>query len=191
MAEPPVIRQAAADDATGIRECLAEAFAEFRERYTAAAWDDTVLAGESLPERLAKMTMYVADTDDGAVAGTVCWQKLGEGEGHIRGMSVRPSHRGSGRADRLLAHAEADMRAAGSASVTLDTTAFLHAAIRFYEKHGYRRTGRSRICTACRSTSLPGSWSSAGWTSPESRGQSRCTRDTSGRASLFRRRIHV
>ena len=95
-----------------------------------------------LPERLAKTTIYVAATDDCAVAGTVCWQKLGTDEGHLRGMSVRPSHRGSGLADRLLARVEADIRAAGCAWVTLDTTAFLLAAIRFYEKHGYRRTGK-------------------------------------------------
>jgi len=61
--------------------------------------------------------------------------------GHIRGMAVLPDYQGKGAADQLLHAAEAALRAAGCTRVTLDTTAPLQRAIRFYERNGYRATG--------------------------------------------------
>jgi ribosomal protein S18 acetylase RimI-like enzyme len=57
-------------------------------------------------------------------------------------MAVLPSAHGSGIAGQLLARAEEHLRQAGAQLVTLDTTAPLQRAIRFYEKHGYRASGK-------------------------------------------------
>jgi GNAT superfamily N-acetyltransferase len=68
--------------------------------------------------------------------------KASEGEGHLRGMAVRSEWHGAGAAQALLEHAESELRAQGCWRVTLDTTLPLERAMRFYEKNGYRRSGR-------------------------------------------------
>jgi ribosomal protein S18 acetylase RimI-like enzyme len=57
-------------------------------------------------------------------------------------MAVRPGDHGHGVATRLLEAAEGALRQRVCTYVTLDTTSPLRRAIAFYEKHGYRRTGR-------------------------------------------------
>ena len=136
------IRKAVAADADAIRRCLRAAFAPYRERYTPDAYRDTVLTTESVAERLASMSVLVALTPDGNIVGTVSHQVIEDGEGHLRGMAVLPAYAGTGVAEQLLATAERELRAQGCLRVTLDTTEPLRRAVRFYEKHGYRRSGR-------------------------------------------------
>ena len=70
-------------------------------------------------------------------------QNVHSREGHIRGMAVLSEWQGSGLASKLLASAESELRALGcSCRITLDTTAPLRPAIRFYEKHGSHRSGK-------------------------------------------------
>lgn len=135
------IRFATPADAPAIHACMAAAFAPYRERYTPAGYRDTVPDPEGIERRIREMTVLVADDGAGGVAGTVgCWAR-GNGEGHVRGMAVRPEHQGSGLAGRLLAAAEAELRRRGCTRVTLDTTRPLHRATRFYARQGYRPTG--------------------------------------------------
>lgn len=63
-------------------------------------------------------------------------------EGHLRGMAVLPEWQGGGVAEALLRAAEAELVSRNCACITLDTTEPLQRATRFYEKHGYRRSGR-------------------------------------------------
>jgi [ribosomal protein S18]-alanine N-acetyltransferase len=136
------VRRAAPEDAPAILGCLAAAFAPYRERYTTAAYEDTILTPEALERRFAAMTVLVAAAE-GAIVGTIAAAvAVGGAEGHVRGMAVLPSWQGRGVADALLAAAEADLRARGCDRVSLDTTRPLARAIRFYERHGYRTSGR-------------------------------------------------
>ena len=82
------------------------------------------------------MSVLVA-VEDEIIVGTI-----GCREGHIRGTAVLEAWQGRGIAAQLLQAAEAELVAAGCRRITLDTTAVLEPAIRFYEKHGYRRSGR-------------------------------------------------
>jgi ribosomal protein S18 acetylase RimI-like enzyme len=75
------------------------------------------------------------------VLGTVAY-KAENGEGHIRGMAVLPRWHGSGIASRLLDTVERDLRELHCRAITLDTTKPLRRAISFYEKNGFRKTGR-------------------------------------------------
>jgi GNAT superfamily N-acetyltransferase len=133
------IERATLDDAEGILRCLRAAFASYRAHYTPAAYEDTVMTGESVCHRLEIMTVLVARNDQGGIIGTVGGAAHGT-EGHLRGMAVVPSFQGGGVADRLLEAIEGELRAAGCSRVTLDTTAPLARAIRFYERHGYLRS---------------------------------------------------
>src|SRR5262245_24818052 len=86
------------------------------------------------------MTVFVARDRAGAIVGTIGGAPH-EDEGHIRGMAVLPGWQGRGVAETLLGAVEAALADAGCAFITLDTTAPLARAIRFYERHGYRATG--------------------------------------------------
>jgi putative methionine-R-sulfoxide reductase with GAF domain len=84
------IRRATIDDSEGILECLASAFAAFRESYTPEGFLDTVLSAETVQQRLQDMDIFVAVRTDGTVIGTIACKVEHEGEGHLRGMAVSP-----------------------------------------------------------------------------------------------------
>lgn len=134
------IRAAEPQDVSGILQCLAKAFEPYRTQYTLEAFADTVLEQNSLANRMQRMHVLVAVSADqitGTVAGSVS-----DGEGHLRGMAVLPEWRGSGLASALLIAIEAWLKSRTCTRVTLDTTLPLGAAIKFYEKSGYWRSGR-------------------------------------------------
>ncbi|HEX5434689.1 MAG TPA: GNAT family N-acetyltransferase [Candidatus Angelobacter sp.] len=143
-----IIRRANPGDTEGILACLRAAFALFESSYTPAGYLDTVLTPEALASRFKSMSLFVAIAEGGEVVGTIACARVGDkedgedAEGHLRGMAVLPEQQGSGVAGRLLQQAEAELRALGCSRVTLDTTEPLKRAMRFYERHGYRRTGR-------------------------------------------------
>jgi hypothetical protein len=55
------VRHAGARDAAGILACLQAAFEPYRREYTDAAFTDTVLTPDTLRERMASMSVFVAD----------------------------------------------------------------------------------------------------------------------------------
>jgi ribosomal protein S18 acetylase RimI-like enzyme len=138
----PAIRRATAADAEGILDCLRLAFAPYRERYTPAGYADTVLEPATIQKRLAAMTVLVAASDSGEIVGAIGCQAVGGGEGHLRGMAVHPAWQGTGAAQLLLDAALAELRSRGCSRVTLDTTEPLQRATRFYQRNGFRPSGK-------------------------------------------------
>jgi GNAT superfamily N-acetyltransferase len=136
------IRSATADDCEGILRCLALAFAPYREAYTPEAFLDTVLTQETVLTRMAEMSLFVAAAESGEVTGTIACKVMGGGRGHLRGMAVRPEWHGAGLSGRLLEAAEEHLRRSGCKMITLNTTEPLTRATRFYEKRGFRPTGK-------------------------------------------------
>ena len=134
------IRAARQDDVEGVRQCLVAAFEPYRSDYTPGAYLDTVPDEASVLARVEKMHVLVAVAPEGIV-GTV-GASLGRGEGHLRGMAVRPEWHGTGLSALLLHTIETWAQSQGCKRITLDTVLPLRAAIRFYEKNGYRKTGR-------------------------------------------------
>lgn len=136
------LRNAIDADCAAVLECLGSAFASYRESYTAEAFADTVLNPDAFRHRLSEMSVVVATNASGEVVGTIAYKVLDGGEGHLRGMAVRPEWHGKGLSTALLETAEDELRKAGCKTVTLDTTEPLKRAIRFYEKKAYRPTGK-------------------------------------------------
>ncbi len=136
-----IIRSAAVADTRAILGCLAAAFEPYRTSYTHDAYLDTVLTEDTITARLAVMQVFVAVSGD-QVVGTIACSKQDASEGHLRGMAVLPEWLGGGIAEKLLHAAEAELIQHGCSRITLDTTDPLQRAMRFYEKHGYRRSGR-------------------------------------------------
>jgi ribosomal protein S18 acetylase RimI-like enzyme len=137
------IRKALESDASGILECLRIAFEPYRTKYTPEAFADTVLTQTTIQHRLTLMSIFAAVTADEQIVGTIGCSLIGAGEGHLRGMAVLPEWHGRGIAENLLRLAEAELAGRGCSRVTLDTTEPLQRAMRFYEKHGYLRSGRT------------------------------------------------
>jgi len=135
------VRNADADDAAAILRCLAAAFEPYRASYTPGAWFDTVLTPDSLQQRLAAMQVLVAVSPQEGIVATLAHSVNGS-EGHLRGMAVLPRWQGWGVSSALLLAAEAELASRSCRRITLDTTEPLQRAMRFYEKHGYRRSGK-------------------------------------------------
>lgn len=136
------IRQAVLQDSDQILACLQAAFAPYKHLYTAAAFADTVLDSLAIKTRMQRMHVLAATLQD-QIIGTVSGARCGNGEGHLRGMAVLPEYQSSGVAQDLLAAIEHWLKENGCNRVTLDTTLPLDRAMKFYEKNGYERSGRT------------------------------------------------
>jgi predicted N-acetyltransferase YhbS len=136
-----LIRRATPNDADAVLACLSSAFEPYRARYTSDAYRDTTLTAETIHDRMTSMSVLVAVASDGQVVGTIA-SAIDAGVGHLRGMAVLPAWQGAGVAALLLDAAERELRTKNCSLVTLDTTEPLQRATRFYEKHGYRASGR-------------------------------------------------
>lgn len=137
------IREANAGDVEGVLACLRAAFAIYKDLYTPSAFADTVLDHDLLEVRMRRMHVLVAKSE-AQVIGTISGMLGEDGEGHLRGMAVLPSYHRSGVATQLLSAIERWLKTNGCEQVTLDTTLPLQPAMKFYEKAGYRRSGRTK-----------------------------------------------
>jgi len=136
------LRQASEEDVPRLLRCLQRAFEPYHAQYSAEAFADTTLTPELARQRLGTMSVLVAHDDRGEVRGTISWKVESATSAHLRGMAVDPDWQGSGVAKALLDLAHQQIRDAHLSRVTLDTTLPLQRAIRFYERNGYRPTGR-------------------------------------------------
>lgn len=135
----PVIRRAVARDAPEIARILELAFAPFEIQYTPAAYRATVLTPAEIVARLDEGPVWVALLNDGPAA-TVSALLTAEGV-YVRSMAAAPQARGRGLGRSLLDAIELFARDSGAGRLYLSTTPFLHAAIRLYERAGFRRSG--------------------------------------------------
>lgn len=139
--QPVTVRRAARADASAISQLLNSAFAEFRDRYTPAAYLASVPPESGIAARLEEGPLWVAESNS-RVLGTVSAVQA-QDLVMIRGMAVSPLARGCGLGRTLLESAEAFARRQGCGRVALYTTAFLTAAIALYRSSGYAFTGEA------------------------------------------------
>jgi len=102
------IQPAVEADGHAVLACLAQAFAPYRQYYSAEAFLNTTLCPETLKYRMKNMLVLVAVNQiDGLIVGTVAYNVVNPEEGHLRGMAVLSNWQGAGIAWQLLQHAEA------------------------------------------------------------------------------------
>jgi hypothetical protein len=98
MSPPPFsARRATPEDTAAVLDCLRGAFDPYGGQYTPVAFEDTVLTPKTGGERFATMAVFLAAAPGGEVVGTVACGVVGEGEGRLRGVAVRPNCQGSTR----------------------------------------------------------------------------------------------
>lgn len=85
--------------------------------------------------------LWLACTD-GQVVGCIALRPLSQERGEIKRLYVKPAFRGQGLADRLLDALEHGALQLGYRTLYLDTKDDLEAAIRFYQRRGYREVER-------------------------------------------------
>jgi GNAT superfamily N-acetyltransferase len=138
-----VLRAGRDDDAAGFIALIGGCWAE----YPGCVMD---LDGE-VPELRALGSYYAkqggalwAAEADGAIVGMAGTRPLGAGAWEICKMYVTRAHRGTGLAQALLAAAEGHAAGRGASVMKLWSDTRFERAHRFYEKHGYRRSGPNR-----------------------------------------------
>ncbi len=128
------LRLATPADAQRIHELLVASFSGFREQYTPACFDATVLDEERVRQRIAEGPVWVVEDDD--VIATV-GAKVDDRGLYIRGMAVHPDARRRGLGQVLLRAAESYARTAGLRGLWLSTTTFLEASQALYRRFGF------------------------------------------------------
>jgi putative acetyltransferase len=132
------VRLAGPEDGPVIADVLHESFLEFKPLYTDGGFAATALGMEQVLTRMREGPAWVA-LCEGRVIGTVAAAVKDEAI-YVRGMAVLPAARGSGAGARLLQQVENWAITEHYTRLFLSTTPFLNAAIRLYERSGYRRT---------------------------------------------------
>jgi len=135
-----VIRLAGPEDAGAIAAVLHEAFVEFKPLYTEEGFAATTPNADQVATRIIEGPVWVA-VHQAVLLGTAAAVIKGASV-YIRGMGVIPAARGSGTGSRLLQQIEAWAISQRITALFLNTTPFLHSAIRLYEKSGFRRMDR-------------------------------------------------
>ena len=139
QALPPIqIRRATPPDAPVLAEILHESFVEYQALYTQEAFAATALNADQILTRMREGPVWLASRE-AEVLGTVAAIMKGE-SAYVRGMAVLPGARGSGVGARLLAQVEHWASDRECRRILLGTTPFLKAAIRLYQRSGFRRT---------------------------------------------------
>jgi ribosomal protein S18 acetylase RimI-like enzyme len=131
------IRLAASDDAPVVANVLHASFVEYESLYTPPGFAATTPGAQQVLARMREGPVWIA-LRHSEVVGTVA-AVVEDNSLYIRGMAVRPEARRLKVGALLLDQAERFAFEQGCSRVFLSTTPFLDAAIRLYEKAGFRR----------------------------------------------------
>ncbi|WP_410171910.1 GNAT family N-acetyltransferase [Amycolatopsis heterodermiae] len=125
-------------DAVAImREYMDEVASRYYGRPATDAEIETALADEPGTDLVAPTGAFLLGRRDGVLAGCVGTRVLEPGLSELTKMYVKPAHRGSGAAPRLVAAAEDAARRLGSRLMRLDTRHDLVEARALYARTGY------------------------------------------------------
>ena len=138
QAPPPFqIRLTTVPEASIVSKLLHDSFVEYESLYTPQGFAATTPDAKQVFLRMQEGPLWIAFCA-GEPVGTVA-AVVENGSLYIRGMAVLPTARKSKIGTRLLEEIEAHAAEQGCKRIFLSTTPFLEAAIRLYEKFGFRR----------------------------------------------------
>jgi GNAT superfamily N-acetyltransferase len=132
-----MIRECTIDDAERICFVVNEAAEAYRGVIPVDCWHEPYMPLDELRREMAGMTFFGWDDGDG-LAGVMGYQPL-EGVTLVRHAYVLSARQGEGIGGRLLEH----LMSMSSGRVLVGTWQAATWAIRFYERHGFRRLGNA------------------------------------------------
>lgn len=139
----PCLRPATASDAAAIIALIESCWSEYPNLVLDIDADMPELRAPAAHFAARGGMLWVAE-DGGKLIGSVAAAALAAEEWEIAKMYVARAWRGTGLAARLLRLAEDRARAGGARRIQLWSDTRFAAAHRFYEKHGYVRSGPMR-----------------------------------------------
>lgn len=148
VGSPTAVREARPDDFEAIRFIAAIANEEFR-----VPMGDTLYTGYlanvlDVESRASGATVLVVGIDAEIVGTITVYRDINDegmpcrfpaGTAGIRATAVSPTVRGRGIGTALVDAAIASARSSGARAIALHTAACMEAAMRLYERHGFRR----------------------------------------------------
>lgn len=135
MEDKIIIRKAEKKESKIISQILSSAFQEFKDKYTAKAYETTVISPKEVEERMRNGIVWVIIMNNEAV-GTVSGKIINK-TFYIQGMAVMPKKRGHKIGYLLLRTIEEYAKDNNCQNLLLNTTPYLTKAIRLYEKFGF------------------------------------------------------
>jgi GNAT superfamily N-acetyltransferase len=120
-----------------LREYMDEVASRYYGRPATEAELEIALADEPGTDLVAPTGAFLLGRRDGVLAGCVGTRVVEAGISELTKMYVKPAHRGSGAAPRLVAAAEDAARQLGSRLMRLDTRHDLVEARALYARTGY------------------------------------------------------
>ena len=130
------VRLATSDDSQAISDVLLSSFGANRESYTPEAFVVVTPSPEEIEGRFAEGPQWIAELD-GRMVGTIGVTHEPEGI-YIRSLGVAPDAQGRGVGRKLLDVIDEYAASQNAIRIFLYTTYFVPAAVKLYEKHGYK-----------------------------------------------------
>ncbi len=116
----------------------------YRGIIPAEYFKEPVLSRAELLEHLTRMMFYVYQEGD-AVVGVSALSRRDDATGELRWVYVLPEHQRKGVGTSLIEYLEKKACEMGLSEMVLFTDEKASWAIAFYEKLGYRRSGKRRL----------------------------------------------
>jgi GNAT superfamily N-acetyltransferase len=151
MAGALTIRGARPEELDVVSTLLARAYAEYEERFSRrGAWDAYLADVADVRGRWGRSQLWVAELG-GSIAGSVDYYPSGSGGYRypgvpfparwacLRCLGTDPDRRGIGLGRALVEHLIALARREGATHLALHSVPFMAAAVRIYQKLGFRR----------------------------------------------------
>jgi putative acetyltransferase len=132
------IRRGQPQDALEVASVLRKAFTEYERLYTKEGYAATTPDAAAILHRMQEGPLWVAECGKEVVGTAAAVSK--ETGLYIRGMAVLPAARSHGLGQLLLEEIERFAVQDGCRRLFLNTTPFLHRAIRLYESFGFHAT---------------------------------------------------
>lgn len=129
------IRRAGPDDTAALTACVARGYARF------AHLPDLPPVTRGIGDDIADHYVWIAENAAGVLGGAVL--VIGPGRARLSNIAVDPDAAGKGIGRALLALVEQEARAWGARTITLTTHAAMEGTRHFYDRLGWRETGRS------------------------------------------------
>jgi ribosomal protein S18 acetylase RimI-like enzyme len=109
----------------------------------AGPWDDDL--HQITEQYINRGGIFLVGLLDQTVVAMGALKRIDSTTGEIKRMRVAPDHQRRGYGAAILLALEQRAHESGIIRLMLDTTDIQFPAQRFYEKHGYRETGRQKV----------------------------------------------